>query len=199
VALKYCLLAQEIEISLIPKSTPIYILHQGLILNSSDLLEQALTQLDNSWQKVQICSALQKLIPLLEQQGKIIERRLSLNRLYEINPGGLIQYGFGLPVELYLEIDDSPTAQPAFEHIKNMLKKAGSELADAEDNTGFQYQLFIKWDVNRQFTFQLVDKATNKLVRSGILTSKKDSLQAQCADLLSRMLFDYIYKSTYHQ
>ncbi|MBN1799678.1 MAG: hypothetical protein JW822_13970 [Spirochaetales bacterium] len=194
VALKYCLRAKNIETLLIPKAIPSYTLLQGLILSSPDLLEQALTLLDSYWQKDKICHGLQNLIPFLEQQGKIKKRRLALNRLYGINPGGLIQYGLGLPVELFLEIDDSSIEKQARAHFINMLKKAGSELAKDDENTGFQYQLYIKWDINRQFSFQLIDKATNKLVRSGILTSKQDSLQAQCADLSRRMLFEYIYR-----
>jgi len=193
VALKYCMLAKNIETTLIPKAIPSYTLLQGAILDSSDLLEQALTLLDSYWQKAQICHALQELIPLLDQQGKRKERRMAINRLYGINPGGLIQYGFGLPVELFIEIDDSSIKKQATEYIINMFKKAGSKLSKGEENRGFQYKLYINWDVNRDFSFQLIDSATSKLIRSGILTSKQDSLQAQCAELVRSMLFEHIY------
>jgi tetratricopeptide (TPR) repeat protein len=193
IALKYCLWAKNTETALIPKARNYYNLLEGVISASPDLLKESLNLLDSRWQKGQISLALQTLIPILGEKGEKLERRRAINRLYTINPGGLIQYGFGLPLELHVEIEDPGIRQEAGKYFLNMLKKAGSEISDQNDNRDFQYELYLHWYVKQRFEFQLINKSNHKLVRQGVLQVEDGSLSSQCASLVRRMLFEHIY------
>ncbi len=96
VALKYLNLARDIEVQISPHAEAYYLQEEGKIRADRELLERSLDGLDPYWEREGIFDSLRCLIPLLEERSP--ERRQALNRLYRLNPGGLLQYGFALPL-----------------------------------------------------------------------------------------------------
>ncbi len=198
VALGYCRSAERIETGVNPNSVSTYLMLRGEITSSAALLGKALGGFDSYWQKDMISRTLQSLVPLLGREGKNRERRTAINRLYRINPGGLIQYGFGLPLELSITVDNASVRGQARSYFSDMLRKAGSEITGGVDggtegNTGFEYRLALHWQKDGRLRFTLSRTADDKPVRSGIITPAQGSLQARCAGLMRHLLFDYIY------
>jgi len=124
-ALRYLAKAKEIETAITPEAVRFYLLEEGKIRRDPDLIEKALREFVVPWEKENIEEALRHLVPELARAGRERERRETLVRLYEINPGALRQNGFRLPVRLA-----TAGSAEAKERLEAWLEEAGFERHD---------------------------------------------------------------------
>jgi tetratricopeptide (TPR) repeat protein len=193
IALKYLRLARDIETEFAPHANAYYLLEEGSLMQNPELIRKALEQFDLFWEKEGIAEALISLIPLLPEGSA--ERRKAINRLYEINSGGLIQYNFGLPFELNIQL--SGIARKAGESIIHLLKKAGSEITQRQRNDnlelGFRYSLEITWDASDKPSCRLTDKEKKEVLLDESFTLPPGTLDQKAAALLRDLLLKHIY------
>jgi len=121
IALKYLNKARELETAVAPNAVPYYIQQEGNIRKSEMLIRESLTYFDTYWEKESIFDSLIMLLPLLKRGSA--EWMDTLNQAYAINPGGVFAAGYGIPLELELNLTGS------ISKLKNVivsnLKKAG--------------------------------------------------------------------------
>jgi tetratricopeptide (TPR) repeat protein len=193
IALKYLRITRDIETEFAPHAAAYYLLEEGKLLRNPDLIRQSLHQFDLFWEKEGIAEALISLIPLLPKGNP--ERRKAINRLYEINPGGLIQYGFGLPFELDVRL--SGVARRAGESIVHLLKRAGSEITQKKSNNnpeiGFRYALEITWKAYGSASCRLIDKENEEVLLDESFSLPAKTPDQQAAALLEELLIKHIY------
>ena len=185
IALNYLNNARRFETQVSPHSEAYYLQEEGKLLKDKDLLEESLSALDPFWEKEDIADALTLLIPMLERKTK--SRRDAINRLYEINPGGLLQYGFGLPLEINFRQRDK-----RIRHLLRFLKRAGSEINPPENLEGFNYRLEIDLEKPDEVSFRLIDRSNKKvLIRDSVNTGTGS--QRQRAARAVKGIIDKIY------
>ena len=177
----------------------------GKLKRSYSLLEKSLDQFDPFWEKEAIADSLVEMARLLKQNNP--RRREILNRLFRLNPGALLQNGFGLPIIVQFELDYGN--RRAVEILKRMLEQSGFELAPqvrfstaGAAGEGFRYKLFVS--VKQTPGFRLVElppkggsratdssiQAEPKLVAKGTLepAMKDVRLKALCYQLVELVL-----------
>ena len=139
VALKYLRLARDLETARSPHAGPFYVLEEGRVRRSSDLLEQSLSGFDPFWEKEPAAEALAALVPLLRDRTSAPRRRQAIEQLYQINPGALPQAGIGLP----LSVQFAGTGWRLLERaaLLRFLRRAGSEADEGTDSGRYGLRL----------------------------------------------------------
>ncbi len=107
VALKYLHRARDIEIRVKPHAAAYYLQEEGKVTGSASKLEASIKQFDRFWEREAISDSLIEMVRLAKKRS--VFQRETLNRLYEINPGALLQIGYGVPLRVTLHL----TSQPA--------------------------------------------------------------------------------------
>jgi tetratricopeptide (TPR) repeat protein len=187
VALKYLVLARDLEVQVAPHALHYYQQEEGKIRGSRELLERSIQGLDPFWEREGIFDALHDLIPLLEVKSST--RRQALNRLYELNPGGLLQYGFALPLVVSRHEPDDRVLRRCLKH----LKRSGSEIATAADEQGgFLYNLALEREANNRVRVSLRKGEQGRLLFSEIVTLGTVRPRRQAA-ALARAVMEHIY------
>jgi transglutaminase-like putative cysteine protease len=103
VALKYLALARELETARAPHAEAFYLREEGTLRRSADLLARSIEGFDPFWEKDAVAESLRRMVPLLGGRADGGRRREAVERLFEINPGALLQSGLGLPLETAFE------------------------------------------------------------------------------------------------
>jgi tetratricopeptide (TPR) repeat protein len=187
VALKYLELARDLEVQVAPHVLYYYQQEEGRIRGSRELLERSIQGLDPFWEREGIFDALRDLIPLLKKRSS--PRRLAVNRLYELNPGGLLQNGFALP----LVVGGNETGDKVLRRCLKHLKRSGSEIAPAADEqAGFLYHLALKREAENRVTVSLRKGEQGPLLFSETVTLGPVSTHRQ-AVALARAVMEQIY------
>jgi tetratricopeptide (TPR) repeat protein len=187
VALKYLGLARDLEVQVAPHALYYYQQEEGKIRGSREMLERSIQGLDPFWEREGIFDALRYLIPLLKNRSS--PRRLALNRLYELNPGGLLQYGFALP----LVVGRRETDDRVLRRCEKHLKRSGSEVSPAVDEQeGFIYHLALEREEENRVRVSLRRGEQGRLLFSEIVTLGPVSARRQAA-ALARAVMEQIY------
>ena len=184
VALKYLRLARDLETQVSPHAAAYYRQEEGKLLGSRELLERSIRGLDPFWEREGIFDSLQHLIPLLPGGG---ERRRAVNRLYELNPGGLLQYGFALP--LVVEWGDVRLLRRSV----LFLKRSGSEISQTIDEQGgFVYRLLLRPEGDNRVRATLYRGEEGGPIFSESITLGEVSARRRAA-ALARAVLEQIY------
>jgi tetratricopeptide (TPR) repeat protein len=188
VALKYLRLARDLEVQVSPHAAAYYRQEEGKIRGSRELLERSIDDLDSFWEREGIFDSLKCLIPLLETGSP--EQRQAVNRLFELNPGGLLQYGFALP----LVIDPAVRGDGVMRRCIRFLKRSGSEIAPLLDEQGgFRYQLTLEREDDQRLRISLRKGGQGRLIFSQSLSLEQANSRRQAATLAQAVL-EQIYK-----
>ncbi|MBN1413442.1 MAG: hypothetical protein JW969_21545 [Spirochaetales bacterium] len=196
VALKYLNLAREYEEKYAAHAKAYYLQEEGKIRHSKDLLMESIKEFDPFWEKEGIFNSLLYMAPLIPDNT--LEKRNVLNRIYGINPGGLLQNGLALP--MIIKYNLSRDRQAAKGIITGFLRNTGSDIlekaaADSLD-AGFRYELTIEWlSDDKAPRFSLKDSSTNLMVKSDILTASEEGgdLYVQCVLYTQDLLLNHLY------
>ncbi|MEE9306503.1 MAG: hypothetical protein V3V57_03110 [Spirochaetia bacterium] len=187
VALKYLKLARDMEVQVSPHAALYYRQEEGKIRGSRELLRRSIEGLDSFWEQEGIFDSLRYLIPLLKEKSP--ELRKDLNRLYQLNPGGLLQYGFALP--LALSIDSR--GDKVLRRTVVFLKKSGSEIASVVDEVvGFRYQLSLERETDDRVLVSLREGEQGRLIFSESFALEQGRSRRQAA-ALARAVIERIY------
>jgi tetratricopeptide (TPR) repeat protein len=187
VALKYLQMARDLEVQVAPHALYYYQQEEGKIRGDRELLDRSIQGLDPFWEREGIFDSLRYLIPLLAVRSS--PYRLAVNRLYELNPGGLIQYGFALPLVISLKSADDKVLRRCLKH----LKRSGSEIAPvADEQQGFLYHLALQREAENRVRVSLRKGEQGRLLFSEIVTLGPVSPRRQAA-ALARAVMEQIY------
>ncbi len=193
VALEYLAKAEEIETALIPKSEALYVQETGMRTRSAEMLVRSMTMFDPFWEKEALADSLRYLVDVVG--ARTVAGRTYANRLYEINPGGLVQYGFGLPMEVRFELSGKMRIMSRL--LPKLLEDAGSEIALENRTTnagnGFTYVLKIGWHEGANPTFSLVQSEKERVVKQGALDVGKGNPHVLAARFVRTLLQDHVY------
>ncbi len=187
VALKYLKLARDMEVQVSPHAALYYQQEEGKIRGSRELLERSIDGLDSFWEREGIFDSLRYLVPLLK--GRSPERRQVLNRLYELNPGGLLQYGFALP----LAVDIDSRGDKVLRRAVGFLEASGSDVASVADEVeGFQFQLSLDRETDDRVLVSLREGEQGRLIFSESVALEATGPRRQAA-ALARIVLEQIY------
>ncbi|UCF95814.1 MAG: hypothetical protein JSV89_11575 [Spirochaetaceae bacterium] len=187
IALKYLGLARDLEVQVSPHAVIYYEQEEGKIRGSRERLERSIEGLDPFWEREGIFESLRHLIPLLADKSSA--RRLALNRLYELNPGGLLQYGFALPIAVSLE----GRGDRILRRCVGFLKRSGSEIAAvADEQEGFLYHLILERESEQRVRAILRKGERGGSVFSELITLEPGRPRRQAA-ALARSVLEQIY------
>ena len=189
VALKYLRLARDLEVQVAPHALYYYQQEEGKIRGSRELLDRSIRGLDPFWEREGISDALRYMIPLMK--GKSASRRLEVARLYELNPGALLQYGFALP----LAVSADAGGDRVLRRCLRYLKRSGSEIAPAVDaQVGFLYHLALQREAENRVRVSLRKDQQGHPLVSEIVTLGDVSPRRQAA-ALARAVMEQIYSA----
>jgi hypothetical protein len=187
VALKYLELARDLEVQVAPHALFYYHQEEGKIRRSRELLERSIQGLDPFWEREGIFDSLRYLIPLLKDRSA--PRRLAVNRLYELNPGGLLQYGFALPLVVSGRNQDDKVLRRCLKY----LRRSGSEIAPAADEkVGFFYHLALQREADNRVRVSLRKGEGGRLLFSETVTLGDVRPRRQAA-ALARAVMEQLY------
>jgi len=187
VALKYLGLARDLEVQVASHALYYYQQEEGKIRGDRQLLDRSIQGLDPFWEREGIFDSLRYLIPLLK--GKSAPRRLAVNRLYQLNPGGLLQYGFTLPLVVSRNVAGDRVLRRCLKHLKH----SGSEItADADEQAGFLYHLDLQREAGNRVLVSLRKGEQGPLLFSEIVTLGPVTPRRQAA-ALARAVMEQIY------
>jgi tetratricopeptide (TPR) repeat protein len=187
VALKYLELARDMEVQVSPHAALYYLQEEGKIRGNRELLERSIEGLDSYWELEGIFDSLRHLIPLLKDGSP--ERRKVQNRLYELNPGGLLQYGFALPLAVGIESRGDKVLRRAV----GFIKASGSDIASvASEVEGFRYQLSLDREIDDRIQVSVRDDEQGRLIFSESLVLEQGRPRRQAA-ALARAVIERIY------
>ncbi|MBA7606052.1 hypothetical protein ES703_13190 [subsurface metagenome] len=188
VALNYLEKARKIEVQVAPHADAYYLQEEGKIRKSVRLLEESISDLDPFWEKEGIADSLIQLIALLKKGAS---RRQAINRLYSINPGGLQQHGYGLP--LVLEISSENDRDRRIRHIFRFLRKAGSEIGPG-DKEGFDYRLEIQLNSSQEASFRLTNRLNGRVLIRGSVKTPTGRARKRAAQI-AQAIIDKMYSA----
>ena len=187
VALKYLRMARDLELQVAPHARYYYQQEEGRIRGSRELLERSIQGLDPFWEREGISDALRYMIPLLRAGSA--SRRLELNRLYELNPGGLLQYGLALPLAVSRDVMGDRVLRRCLKH----LRRSGSEIAHAvAAQEGFLYHLALDREADDRVRVSLRNGEQGRLLFSEVVTLGSVSSRRQGV-ALARAVMEQIY------
>ncbi len=202
IALKYLYLAREIETRITPHSAVYYMQEEGKVKHSVSLLKRTLGKFDPFWERDGIVDSLRLMIPLMRTKAQRAERRRYINKLYSLNRGALLQYGFGLPLEVGFRVVGQGMGKgmlglldrnARFEgYVLKMLRESGSDVATESGVDGFRYRLYVEIRGNESFLVRFIDNIRLKIIWEDNISVKRGDLKVKAADLVNRIL-DRIY------
>jgi hypothetical protein len=115
--------------------------------------------------------------------------------LYEINPGGLVQYGYGLPMEVRFETSGKMNIMSQL--LPKLLDDSGIEVALENRTTnpekGFKYILKVSWHEGTDPSFTLTQAEKEAVVKQGTVNVGNGNPHALAARFVRSLLKDYIY------
>jgi hypothetical protein len=186
VAASYLAKCRAMETARTPHAEYYYLLEEGKLLGSAELLEKAAAGLDPFWEKEGIAEALAAAAAMRESGSPA--RRDALNRLYDINPGAFRQNGLGLPLRLIME--ENAWGEKEKGRIFRYLKRAGSELSLSEPAAeGFRFSLRLSLQNGGKAVYAVTDTRTGRIVAEGS-RDLKGNRAAKCAGLTDFILDD---------
>lgn len=189
IALKYLNRAEQYETAIAPRAAPFYFFEKGKLLKDAGFIDDALNNLNPRWERATLLEALIAGIDLTENGQK---RRELLNRAYALNPGGLFNSGFGLPLSVNI-------IAPHFvvSRLSELLKKAGSQLfsgsVEEAGSRGYRYALEIEW--TQIITFYLKDNLTGKICFQETLPRPLGDESKQVTTFARILILEYLYNS----
>jgi tetratricopeptide (TPR) repeat protein len=187
VALKYLQLARDLEVQVAPHALVYYQQEEGKIRGDRELLERSIQGLDPFWEREGLFDSLRYLIPLLKVRSA--SYRLAVNRLYELNPGGLLQYGFALPLVVGGDESEDKVLRRCLKHLKH----SGSQIAStADEQAGFLYHLAVEREAENRVRISLRKGEQGRLLFSEIVTLGPVGPRRQ-AVALARAVVEQIY------
>lgn len=95
--------AMDYETKLIEAALPTYLYESGKLQKQSTPIIQAINLFDPVWERDMIADAYAELAGIYQNQGKIDEAQSSIEALYALNHGALLQRGLRLPIKLDLQ------------------------------------------------------------------------------------------------
>ncbi len=203
IALRYLYLARDIETRITPHSSVYYLQEEGKVRRSVKLLEESLKGFDPFWERDGIVDSLRLMIPLMKGRTLRLKRRIYINRLYSLNRGALLQYGFGLPLEVGFGVVGKGMGRSLFglmdnntrfkRYVLKMLKEGGSEVTTRSRMDGFEYRLYVVIKNSRNFLVRFIDNKRLKILWEESISVKNGYLKRKAADLVDRIL-DRIYR-----
>ncbi|MBA7473132.1 MAG: hypothetical protein GH155_07850 [Spirochaeta sp.] len=197
IALKYLFKARDIETRLASHSEVFYYQDEAKLRRSPEMLKKCLAGFDPFWEKEAIARGLRLLIPLLP--GDSEERLLAINQLYEINPGALLQHGFGLPLLLRVSLPEGQERDSRIPRFSSLLKRAGSLVSVVTRNQSgpadnkYRYELWIQLEDKNNARFKLTDISRSQIVVQGSAASEGGSAGKRAAELIEGII-EQIYK-----
>jgi tetratricopeptide (TPR) repeat protein len=185
VALKYLGLARDLEEQISPHAGLYYEQEEGRMREDAELLQRSIEGLDPYWEREGIFDGLRYQVAVLGTDGA--RGRQALNRLYELNPGGMLQYGLALPLAVRLE----QKGDRVLNRCVRFLGRSGSQVAAHVDAAeGFRYRLVLEREAGGRVGFSLHERG--RTVFSESFTLQKGSARRQAA-ALARKIIERIY------
>ena len=114
-----------------PQAVPWYDLVLGQELKDMDLLARAEQGLNPEWERQPLEDVLRSRVLLM--RGNSREKNDILMRMYQMNPGSLVQYGLRLPLELQLSGEKASGLQKR--RLERFLNRSGFLLIQGTGNT----------------------------------------------------------------
>jgi hypothetical protein len=182
VAAKYLQRAREMEVSVSPHAEAHYLLEEGRLRGDRALLETAMAELDPFWEREQLHEGLRALVPLLPPDSDA--RREAVSRLYGMNRGALLQYGFRLPVTVEFEA--------RLGRVVRRLRPALCIVGGREE--GVRYSLSLTREGAGQLLVRLVDRDQGETALRESLPAA-GRLRGRRAALLARRIVDLLYEA----
>ena len=147
------------------QASPWYDLELGREYGDMVRLKKAYGQFDPLWEGEPMEIALREMA-LLQRSGNPLQKDLLLLRLYDRNPGGLLQYGLRLP--LSLRLSGTEISGRTKRKIHRLLKKSGFILRS--DQAGLQGEsLILRINAGDVFGYSLTN-AEGVVLVSGSIT-----------------------------
>jgi hypothetical protein len=187
VALKYLHLARDMELQVSPHAEAYYQQEEGKLRGREELLERSIEALDPFWEREAIFDSLRYLVSVLEDRG--LRRRRALNRMYRLNPGGMLQYGFALPLVVRLEESNDRVVR----RTVRFLERSGSQIVPVVQETqGFRYRIILQRESVGRVRVRLRDGAEDRLIFSQSFVLEQGRARRQAA-ALARKIIERIY------
>ncbi len=190
VALKYLRLARDMEVQVSAHAAAYYEQEEGKIRGSPELLQRSLESFDAFWEKEALYDSLRYLIPLLDRRS--VERRQAITRLYRLNPGGMLQNGFALPMTLELQAGRDGSRRRLLRRTARMLRATGSEIAGNAAGNGFAYRLSLTMDSDESCTVLFVDAEQGRTVFTESVSVEPGRSRVRAANLC-RSILELLY------
>jgi tetratricopeptide (TPR) repeat protein len=197
IALRYLFMARDIETRLASHSEVFYYQDEAKLRRSPEMLKNSLAGFDPFWEKEAIARGLRLLIPLLP--GNSEERLLAINQLYEINPGALLQHGFGLPLLLRVSFPEGQERDGRIPRFSPLLERAGSLVSVVTRNQStpadnkYRYELWIQLEDKNNAGFRLTNISSAQIVVQGSAASTGGSAGKRAAELVQGII-EQIYE-----
>lgn len=190
VALKYLDLARELETRILPHSDFYYSVDYGRLQKKPDLIKRAIDNFDSQWEKEILLDAYSALVQI-EVPGSHAQFE-ALNKLYEINPGALLQKGFSLPLAVNFSLTGNRIQyQGALtSHFKTCHPYL---LVNQSYKTEYRYRLTITWGTGNLY-YKLHDSEKNKILLSGEIQIDESSIKPHV--IVKEIILDGIYNGT---
>ncbi len=195
VAADYLAKANALETARMPHASWFYILEEGKLTHSRELLLKSIEGFDPFWEKEAVADALASAIPLLDPPDAAPARRDALNRLFDINPGAFRQNGFGLP--LLLEVPRNLWGGREKAMIVRYLKRTGSEVRETDGETdgrhsapeGFRFLLRLTLEAEGNARYTASDPRTGRILAESAKTLSGRPRE-RCAALVRDIIED---------
>jgi len=166
-ALKYLALVRGHELPRNPRSAGSYLVEEGIIRRDPGVLETALTRVQTPWENEDRERATAALIEARQAQGRTAEVRRLGATLYGLNPGGLSNRGWGLPVKFGVFGDEGQRL--AWKQALEAYADQTGWDASAADRPGVTWTLDLRAEATGA-TWTLRD-ADGQVARSGVVRS----------------------------
>ncbi|AEJ20947.1 transglutaminase domain-containing protein [Gracilinema caldarium] len=140
----YLQAAMDYETRLIEASRPSYLYEMGKLEQKSSLLLQAIDLFDPIWERDMIADAYAELAHIYQKQGNIDGIQASIEALYALNRGALLQRGLRLPINLEIDgVFTTPTEQRNYQNIiTTVVNKSGLRSLNA---TPARFKLILNY------------------------------------------------------
>jgi tetratricopeptide (TPR) repeat protein len=168
-----------------PQASPWYDLEIGRENRDISRLQRASETFDPLWEVEALEESFREMA-LLMQAGKSTKRDDLILRIYERNPGGLLQYGLRLP--LSLKMSGSELSPGAKRKIRRLLKDSGFSLRS--DNRGIEGRfLTLRINMGDAFAYTLSDNEGSVLISGSEILQGGHSLEDWVLSFRSGVFF----------
>ena len=176
--LKFLALIRNHELPRNPRAQASYLVEEGLIRRSPEMLEEALSRSQIPWENEDRERAMVALVEIRGKEGQRGEVRRWQATLYAMNPGVLPTKGWGLPVRLGVFGGEKERNQWK-DALGSFAAQSGWD-ASAADRPGVTYSLDVR--AEPQTAYWTLRNPEGESVRSGVVRGNKAPLVA-VADL----------------